>query len=241
MFFFTDFWSIKRSWNIFWEKQGHQKTVRKSWQKSILSSLCMTNDMQTTHLRMALVRSDVCGCLGAWKCSANPLVGLLGRIKLWSRWLVSMVVFFYLLWGRMIQSLLCNKNVRWKPPRCEPLHLPLFLCSSIREEHFCRTSALCHRCAALLLWQWPHLQLVTWMIQRILGALISATYAVGYLGFLSVLINLATRLTIRISGGAGFLYIINCKYQLYLSVGTWFHFWFVIGDASLKRNDGPDD
>lgn len=25
----------------------------------------MTNDMQTTHLRMALVRSDVCGCLGA--------------------------------------------------------------------------------------------------------------------------------------------------------------------------------
>ena len=42
-FFFTDFWSIKRSWNILWEKQGHQKTVRKSWQKSILSSLCMTN------------------------------------------------------------------------------------------------------------------------------------------------------------------------------------------------------
>lgn len=185
MFFFTDFWSIKRSWNIFWEKQGHQKTVRKSWQKSILSSLCIIWQMTCKrHISgwpwlevmfvVALVLENVLrirllGSLVESSCDQG----------VWFQWWF----FFYLLWGRMIQSLLCNKNVRWKPPRCEPLHLPLFLCSSIREEHFCRTSALCHRCAALLLWQWPHLQLVTWMIQRILGAPISATYALGYLGF----------------------------------------------------------
>ena len=190
---------------------------------------------------MALVRSDVCGCLGAWKCSANPLVGLLGRIN----WLAVIKVigfnggFSFTCYEEGWFNHSCAKRLLGgNQPRCEALQLPLFLCSSIREEHFCRTSA--GRCAALFLWQWPHLQLVTWMIQRILGAPISATYAVGYLGFFIRFdqpghqVDYTNLRWCRIS-------LINYKYQLYLSVGTRFHFWFVIGNASLKRNDGPND
>ena len=126
---------------------------------------------------MALVRSDVCGCLGAWECSADPLVELLGRSNwlagwLRSRRLVSMVVFLlptfgeemiqYLFFACLLDMEITNQKKMWSSTgacfyRC------LFLCSSIPEEHI-EQSCGCHRCAALLLWQWSHLQLVTWMI-----------------------------------------------------------------------------
>ena len=155
---------------------------------------------------MALVRSDVCGCLGAWKCSANPLVGLLGRIN----WLAVIKVigfnsgFSFTCYEEGWFNHSCAKRLLGgNQPRCEALQLPFFCVLLSGKNTF-----VAHLPGGVRLFFCGNDRIFNWWLGWFRESwehqfLLRMPLATS--DFLYVLINLATRLTIRISGGAGFL------------------------------------